>query len=288
MSIAVLEPNIIIVGAQPEPSATLKPKLLPSASEVSIDGKLRVLEIYPAFQGEGTLTGQPSLFVRFAGCTVGCKWCDTKFSWRASQGQLYGPQELSDYIESCGYSHIVITGGEPFEQPEKEFAEFLMWLDKSAVMHVTFETSGYFHVPHKVYDMLKPILLSVSPKMAGAQTNYREDFLAEYVSACHRSDCVSTQVKFVIADDSDLTQALDAMLELSDKMPFTFAKTIFILQPCTPPNPNVTIAQICDLVGLQMQWLHRELQARRWHELFTNLRVMPQQHAMVYGHKRGV
>lgn len=36
---------------------------------------LKVLEMYPAVQGEGILVGRPSTFVRLAGCSVMCSWC---------------------------------------------------------------------------------------------------------------------------------------------------------------------------------------------------------------------
>ena len=35
----------------------------------------------PTLQGEGILAGTMTSFVRTAGCTVGCKTCDTVHSW---------------------------------------------------------------------------------------------------------------------------------------------------------------------------------------------------------------
>ncbi len=37
--------------------------------------------IYPAIQGEGTMTGTPMVLLRLQGCTVGCSFCDTKETW---------------------------------------------------------------------------------------------------------------------------------------------------------------------------------------------------------------
>ena len=43
---------------------------------------MRIAEIYKSVQGEGRLTGTPSVFVRTSGCNLRCHFCDTPHtSW---------------------------------------------------------------------------------------------------------------------------------------------------------------------------------------------------------------
>jgi 7-carboxy-7-deazaguanine synthase len=71
--------------------------------------KYRVNEIFDSVQGEGVLVGVPSTFIRLQVCTVGCVWCDTKYTW-AKGGTL---MELPDIMRQVHRDHVVITGGEP-------------------------------------------------------------------------------------------------------------------------------------------------------------------------------
>ena len=42
----------------------------------------QVSEIFYSIQGEGATTGRATAFIRLGGCTLGCQWCDTKYTWR--------------------------------------------------------------------------------------------------------------------------------------------------------------------------------------------------------------
>ena len=75
--------------------------------------KLKVNEIFYSIQGEGTLAGLPSLFIRLSGCPLRCKWCDTKYAWDIDSGRDYTVEQILAEIQNCKTNFVVITGGEP-------------------------------------------------------------------------------------------------------------------------------------------------------------------------------
>jgi len=93
----------------------------------------KINELFETIQGEGSFTGQPSIFIRLQGCPVECSWCDTKHTWpinlddkvnsnvmlsEVEESEKWAEMSVEDIIglvKAQGYraKHIVITGGEP-------------------------------------------------------------------------------------------------------------------------------------------------------------------------------
>jgi len=93
----------------------------------------KINELFETIQGEGSFTGQPSIFIRLQGCPVECSWCDTKHTWpvnledkvstnimlaEAEESEKWAEMSVDQIIElvkkqSYRAKHIVITGGEP-------------------------------------------------------------------------------------------------------------------------------------------------------------------------------
>ena len=80
-----------------------------------------VVEIFTSLQGEGRFVGYPVNFIRLAGCSMGCKFCDTDIKERET---LTAGQILTRL--SPAYSSIaVLTGGEPLEQDCEDLVDAL-------------------------------------------------------------------------------------------------------------------------------------------------------------------
>ena len=76
--------------------------------------KYEVVEKFVSINGEGTKAGQLAVFIRFKGCNLNCKYCDTK--WANEQealSQTMTEEEILDYVLSTGVKNVTLTGGEP-------------------------------------------------------------------------------------------------------------------------------------------------------------------------------
>lgn len=120
-----------------------------------------VKEIYYTIQGEGSRTGWPAVFLRFAGCnlwsgrevdrdTAVCQFCDTDFfGTDGINGGKYHLEELVRIVarlwpeESPDHRYIVCTGGEPLLQLDQDLVNAL----KEKGFEVACETNGTMEPP---------------------------------------------------------------------------------------------------------------------------------------------
>lgn len=92
--------------------------------------RARVSEIFTSIEGEGIFVGKKTLFIRFSGCHLKCRWCDTKYALPLDSGTDYQIDEIKDLIikELRPFTYKVnFTGGEPLLQTEAviELADFV-------------------------------------------------------------------------------------------------------------------------------------------------------------------
>lgn len=114
-----------------------------------------VAEIFASLQGEGYNTGQQMVFLRFGGCNLACPWCDTDYK----AYERLGEREILSRLDACGVKAVLLTGGEPFIQPE--LGPLLSGL-KDAGYWIGAETNGLVAPPA---EWLRHIdYLAVSPK----------------------------------------------------------------------------------------------------------------------------
>lgn len=74
--------------------------------------KARIKELFTSIQGEGIFIGYKQLFIRFCGCNLNCKYCDTDYN--KNDSTIYTVQELLSEVNEHKDCHsVAITGGEP-------------------------------------------------------------------------------------------------------------------------------------------------------------------------------
>ena len=169
---------------------------------------MKISELFFSIQGEGELTGIPSVFVRTSGCNLRCRWCDTKYSSWTPEGENVDIEELVEKVCSYPARHVVITGGEPMIAKDiKEFVDLL----KQSGKHITIETAGTI-APNGI----QCDLASISPKLSDStpekgeiseewidrhdSTRIDHDILNEWI------DSYEFQLKFVVSRKEEINE----------------------------------------------------------------------------------
>jgi len=144
-------------------------------------------EIFSSLQGEGSYAGEKMTFVRFANCSLGCKWCDTNCA-PANVCEVYTDDDqvpsvtltnplnivtLNETLKLYDNDIVTITGGEPLEE-----VEFLTnWLPEVQRNHkVLLETNGiYYNELKKVKQFIDIISMDIKlPSSTGQRPLWKE------------------------------------------------------------------------------------------------------------------
>lgn len=175
---------------------------------------MRISEIFYSIQGEGRLSGVPSVFIRTSGCNLRCVWCDTPYTSWSPDGKEMGLDEILHAVESYPLSHVVLTGGEPLLSHEIEELSVTL---KTAGAHVTIETAA---------TIFKPVscdLVSMSPKLSNSTPWQKQNGRFAAMHDQHRLnynvvqrfiDRYDYQLKFVVdreQDFAEVRQIVDAL-----------------------------------------------------------------------------
>lgn len=153
-------------------------------------------ELYASVQGEGTRAGRPCTFVRLTGCGLRCAWCDTAYAFH--EGSRAAVDEVVARVLATGLPLVLLTGGEPLEQPGcLELARRLC----DAGLEVLVETGG--HVDTGPLDPRVVRILDV--KLPGSGMERRNHW--PNLALLRPTD----EVKLVVADRADLEAAREVI-----------------------------------------------------------------------------
>jgi len=218
-------------------------------------------------QGEGKLTGVPSVFVRASGCNLRCVWCDTPYASWTPEGEDVPVRQIVSRVHEFQARHVVLTGGEPMIMPDvRELAEALSAEGK----HITVETAGTFFVAMPID------LASISPKLSNSTPTQREQ--GRFARAHDRlrlnipviQSLIDTsrdfQLKFVVSREQDLPEIEQLLSQLRSWTPADVLLMPEGIDRATLASRSPWLAELCKQKGF---------------------RFCPRLHIDLFGNKRG-
>ena len=224
---------------------------------------MKIAELFYSIQGEGSLVGVPSIFVRTSGCNLRCGWCDTPYTSWQPEGAELSVGQIVDQVQALRARHVVVTGGEPMIAPG---IVALTQALRDLGLHITIETAG------TVFEPVACDLMSISPKLANSSPLVsrwaaRHDRLRIQPAILRElMERYAYQLKFVIAAPEDLAEVGELVAALSAQ------RANVILMPEGTDRDvlrerSVWLAEICKQEGF---------------------RFSPRLHVDLYGNRRGV
>ncbi len=227
---------------------------------------MKIAEIFYSMQGEGMLTGTPSVFVRTSGCNLRCTWCDTPYTSWSPEGVEMSVADVLAEVRRHPCTHVVVTGGEPMIQPV--VVELTNALHDSG-LHITIETAG------TVWSPVACDLMSISPKLANSTPVDRDEgrWAAMHERVRHQPDVLrrlmaeySYQLKFVIAAPEDMEEVERLLGEVDAD------RSRVVLMP-----EGIDVETLSE----RGRWLVKICKERGY-------RFSPRLHVVLWGNRRGV
>jgi 7-carboxy-7-deazaguanine synthase len=228
-----------------------------------------ISETFYSVQGEGSLVGVPSVFVRTSGCNLRCTWCDTPYASWQPEGTEMSVEEIVAVVQREPTRFVVVTGGEPMVA--KGMPELLARL-REAGKHITIETAGTIAPQGVACD-----LASISPKLAHstpseakagkawAEKHERLRLQTEVLRAwCENYEY---QLKFVVATEADVEEVQAVVKSIG--VPVPPEKILLMPEGITQ-----------EALKARQAWLVEVCKRTGW-------RYSPRLHIDLFGNKRG-
>jgi 7-carboxy-7-deazaguanine synthase len=180
-----------------------------------------IAELFHSLQGEGELTGVPSVFVRASGCNLRCTWCDTPYASWNPEGKPQSVAQIMAAIERHATTrHVVLTGGEPMIAKEiRELAAAI----KATGRHITIETAATVAPAGIACDLasLSPKLLNSAPDAEKHAAWRKKHEATRWQPEVVRAwlDTYEYQLKFVVARPEDVDELEHMLAALHREIP---------------------------------------------------------------------
>jgi organic radical activating enzyme len=256
---------------------------------------------YRTINGEAEHIGKPCIFVRFQGCTVGCKWCDAMGTWpkpnEANKENWFTNETLANYLTDNFEKtpRVWITGGEPMEHKEeiRSFIEYCAdYMYEHRIWHLI--TSGSVY-DEKVLNLFDHITVDIKPPSARANKNAANN---SFIDLCMEHMSLQDKLEFKMVV-SNTTEDIEFAKNQIDKLS-KYGRDITI-QPLYWSEAEVKKElKTVQLIKNSKTFIENFQQPTNWESYgefaeyfmdnpYENLRVLPQLHKIYWpGEMNGI
>lgn len=236
-----------------------------------------IIEIFSSVQGEGKYVGCRQVFVRFEGCNLACRYCDTenvpgahphcRIERQAGSQSFYerenpltpmqAAEEINRLLAETPHQAVSFTGGEPLLQ-----AEFIHALRPLLAVPFFLETNGTC-VP-QLEEIIEDVdIISMDIKLPSVLSRPVWEEHRRFLAVARRKDLY---LKMVLSAETTREEFEAAIRLIGACAP----DTLLVLQPVTPFGGCVAIAPERMLAA-------QSFAAKR----LRDVRVIPQTHRMM-------
>lgn len=176
----------------------------------SICSAMLIHSIYLATEGEGVFIGRPQIFVRFQGCKIACRNCDSKETW-AFKGPELTIGDVLGAIKAISQSvkNISITGGDPLDPFHQESVLNLCKILKSEGYYINLEAAGNIIVS-EIFQVIDFISFDFKTPSTGVATPL------ELINRMKTEFPGKFQVKAVIQTEEDFNATYEAFKSVGE------------------------------------------------------------------------
>ena len=231
--------------------------------------RARVSEIFTSIEGEGIFVGKKTLFIRFSGCHLKCKWCDTKYALPLDSGTEYQIDEIKDLIirELQPFTYKVnFTGGEPLLQADSVI-ELANFIKKQTNLKTYIESSCFdselFNKVLPFIDICKIEFKTDDSKVV--ESEEYDNLLLNEIKCLELAveSNKTTYIKIVVTNSTDLESFKNLVYNISKKIkPSNIVG--FIIQPSHGVD-QPTVSKLLDTYDIVQP-------------IFPEVRIIPQLH----------
>lgn len=232
-------------------------------------------EIFPSVQGEGLFVGQPQIFVRLAGCNIGCRYCDTRdalergrFWYLRSAEDRNGkkfrnPVASEKILETIGklmrknVSTVCITGGEPLMQADF-LADFLPRL-KHKGARIYFETAGLYPA---ALGMIVRYVDTIAMDWKLSSTSGLSDLTTQHEAFLKVAIKKDVFVKSVVCKKTKPSE----IIKMAETIATVKRAVPLVIQPCWPWNDGNSLFKTVEIASAYL----------------NDVRLIPQLHRIIF------